>query len=82
MSPGHDLRNQLGRTESTMSDGHSGLPGTVEEVAAEVPKTQRLFPIFAKGRKTVHLVRHGQSTYNEAISGPGSWNEPNIFDAP
>ena len=27
-------------------------------------------------------MRHGQSTYNEAISGPGSWNEPNIFDAP
>ena len=82
MSPGHQLKNQLGRTESTMSDGHSGLPSSVEEVAAEVPKSQRLFPIFAKGRKTVHLVRHGQSTYNEAISGPGSWNEPNIFDAP
>ena len=27
-------------------------------------------------------MRHGQSTYNEAISGPGSWDEPNIFDAP
>ena len=43
---------------------------------------QRLFPIFVRGRKVVHLVRHGQSTYNEAISGPGSWDEPNIFDAP
>ena len=82
MSPGHQLKNLLWRTESTMSDGHSGLPSSVEEVAAEVPKSQRLFPIFAKGRKTVHLVRHGQSTYNEAISGPGTWNEPNIFDAP
>ena len=29
----------------------------------------------------MHLVRHGQSTYNEAISGPGSWEEPKIFDA-
>ena len=43
---------------------------------------QRLFPIFVRGRKIVHLIRHGQSTYNEAISGPGSWDEPNIFDAP
>ena len=42
---------------------------------------ESLFPIFSKGQKTVHLVRHGQSTYNEAISGPGSWEEPKIFDA-
>ena len=60
---------------------------TVEEVAAldaqnTTAQQHRLFPIFVKGRKVVHLVRHGQSTYNEAISGPGSWDEPNIFDAP
>ena len=44
-------------------------------------KSRVFFPIFSKGQKTVHLVRHGQSTYNEAISGPGSWEEPKIFDA-
>jgi broad specificity phosphatase PhoE len=44
-------------------------------------KSRVMFPIFSKGQKTVHLVRHGQSTYNEAISGPGSWEEPKIFDA-
>jgi hypothetical protein len=85
MSPGDHLASALRRTQSTMSDGHScpALPSTVEEVAAEEVRTsQRLYPIFVKGRKVVHLVRHGQSTYNEAISGPGSWDEPNIFDAP
>jgi hypothetical protein len=131
MSPGDHLE-QLQRTQSTMSDGRSAVapPSSVEEVAAEQLRTsQRLFPIFVKGRKVVHLVgrlyklnvqftrslkapgfktletyksenpvskfafkwvnlyrytlvRHGQSTYNEAISGPGSWDEPNIFDAP
>ena len=84
MSPGHELASCLQRSESTLSDGNSSLPKTVEEVAAmELQKNkQRLFPIFVRGRKIVHLIRHGQSTYNEAISGPGSWDEPNIFDAP
>ena len=27
-------------------------------------KSRVFFPIFSKGQKTVHLVRHGQSTYN------------------
>ena len=36
-------------------------------------KSRVFFPIFSKGQKTVHLVRHGQSTYNEAISGPSGW---------
>ena len=84
MSPGHELASCLQRSESTLSDGNSSLPKAVEEVAAmELQKNkQRLFPIFVRGRKIVHLIRHGQSTYNEAISGPGSWDEPNIFDAP
>ena len=83
MSPGDALANTLSRSESTVSDGQSALPSSVEEVAAlELRQPQRLYPIFVKGRKIVHLVRHGQSTYNEAISGPGSWDEPNIFDAP
>lgn len=83
MSPGEHMANTLARTQSTMSDGQSAIPSTVEEVAAEeLRATQQLFPIFIRGRKLVHLVRHGQSTYNEAISGPGSWDEPNIFDAP
>lgn len=87
MSPGHELASSLQRSESTMSDGRTTVP-SVEEVAAAAETHQnttqnsRLFPIFVKGRKVVHLVRHGQSTYNEAISGPGSWDEPNIFDAP
>ena len=86
MSPGHELASSLQRSESTMSDGRTTVP-TVEEVAAldaqnTTAQQHRLFPIFVKGRKVVHLVRHGQSTYNEAISGPGSWDEPNIFDAP
>jgi hypothetical protein len=83
MSPGHELASSLQRSESTLSDGRSSMPSTVEEVAAlELTHKSRLFPIFVRGRKVVHLVRHGQSTYNEAISGPGSWDEPNIFDAP
>lgn len=78
MSPGHELASSLQRSESTMSDGRTAA--AAEDVAAA--SNQRLFPIFVRGRKVVHLVRHGQSTYNEAISGPGSWDEPNIFDAP
>jgi len=46
--------------------------------AASAPK---MFPIFCSGRKQVLLVRHGQSTYNEAIAGPGSFDEPQMFDA-
>ena len=31
----------------------------------------------------MHLVRHGESAYNEACGRPGSsWDEPQIFDAP
>ena len=72
MSPGDSLANTLSRSESTVSDCQSALPSSVEEVAAlELRQPQRLYPIFVKGRKIVHLVRHGQSTYNEAISGPG-----------
>ena len=78
MSPGHELASSLQRSESTMSDGRTAA--AADDVAAA--SNQRLFPIFVRGRKVVHLVRHGQSTYNEAISGPGSWDEPNIFDAP
>lgn len=48
---------------------------------AEAKKKRKLYPIFCPGRKTVHLVRHGQSTWNAANAGPGSWNEPQMFDA-
>lgn len=86
MSPGHELASSLQRSESTMSDGRTATAAaSAEDVAAAMDaraSNQRLFPIFVRGRKVVHLVRHGQSTYNEAISGPGSWDEPNIFDAP
>ena len=43
-----------------------------------------LFPIFlARGTRTLHLVRHGESEYNAACGAPGSsWEEPRIFDAP
>ena len=86
MSPGHELASSLQRSESTMSDGRTATAAaSAEDVTAAMDaraSNQRLFPIFVRGRKVVHLVRHGQSTYNEAISGPGSWDEPNIFDAP
>lgn len=57
--------------------------GKVEE-ETETKKKERkveLYPIFSRGRKTVHLVRHGQSTWNAANAGPGSWDEPKMFDA-
>ena len=35
-----------------------------------------------RGTKTLHLVRHGESTYNAACGAPGSsWEDPDIFDA-
>ena len=83
MSPGHELASSLQRSESAMSDGRTAAAASADAAAADARvSNQRLFPIFVRGRKVVHLVRHGQSTYNEAISGPGSWDEPNIFDAP
>jgi hypothetical protein len=83
MSPGDRAREHAVAEREHGVGRQSALPSSVEEVAAlELRQQQRLYPIFVKGRKIVHLVRHGQSTYNEAISGPGSWDEPNIFDAP
>ena len=45
-------------------------------------QTTKLYPIFRTGRKTVYLVRHGESTWNAQHSGPGSFEEPNMYDAP
>ena len=50
-------------------------------VQAEKDRQLKLYPIFRTGQKKVHLVRHGQSTWNAANSGPGSWDEPKMFDA-
>ena len=47
-------------------------------VQAEKDRQLKLYPIFRTGQKKVHLVRHGQSTWNAANSGPGSWDEPKI----
>ena len=41
-------------------------------------QTKKVFPIFRTGRKTVHLVRHGESTWNAQFSGPGSFEEPKM----
>ena len=45
-------------------------------------QTKKVFPIFRTGRKTVYLVRHGESTWNAQHSGPGSFEEPKMYDAP
>ena len=42
-------------------------------------KSRVFFPIFSKGQKTVHLVRHGQSTYNEAIFRSGQLGRTEDF---
>jgi len=52
-----------------------------ERKKPEASAATKMFPIFCSGRKQVLLVRHGQSTYNEAIAGPGSWDEPQMYDA-
>ena len=44
-----------------------------------------VFPIFRskKDCKILYMVRHGESTYNRALSMQGStWAEPQIYDAP
>ena len=85
MSPEHSSAD-----ERDDEDGDDGILGerratggksqtTASAVAAK--NERKMFPIFEPGRKTVYLVRHGQSTYNAAISGPGSWEEPQMFDA-
>ena len=75
---GSDLEMDA-RLRTAQKDG-----GVNAEEETETKKKERkveLYPIFSRGRKTVHLVRHGQSTWNAANAGPGSWDEPKMFDA-
>ena len=47
---------------------------------APLPAPYAVF--LPRGTKVLHLVRHGESTYNHASGAPGSsWEEPDIFDA-
>ncbi|KAK9824180.1 hypothetical protein WJX72_008364 [[Myrmecia] bisecta] len=47
-------------------------------------QSQKLFPIFRpkSHRKTLHLVRHGESEFNALCQYGKSFKDPDIFDAP
>ena len=85
MSPEHssaDEREDEEADEGILGERRATGGKSQTTASAVAAKNERkMFPIFEPGRKTVYLVRHGQSTYNAAISGPGSWEEPQMFDA-
>lgn len=79
---------------STSSVGGNGCDASPGELGGllyiqsppQNTRTTRAPPLFSvflpRGTKVLHLVRHGESTYNAACGAPGSsWEEPDIYDA-
>jgi hypothetical protein len=47
------------------------------------PAGQKMFPLFRRrgSFKRLYIVRHGESTYNAAVSRGAGWADPQIYDA-